>query len=419
MLTETERRAAAQAVSRYGASVALVEETVLAVLQLRAKGEIADLLNSLVGRKLLSPSQANELRRGLDITRIDSNQRRPGKSADAKEASNHTPLFGQGHPRRVGPYQILRRLGEGGMATVYLAYEEGRSQYVAVKVLPFSLADDRECVERFHREARSFLQLNHPNIVRGIAVDRDAETGTEYMALEYVEGPSLQSLLDRFGRLAIGDAVHVTLDVARGLEHAHSRNIIHRDIKPDNILLTASGVAKLVDWGLAKNLEEDTRLTGRRQGFGTPYYMPYEQIMNARQADGRSDIYALGATLYHLVAGCVPFPGNNPLEIGQKKATGKFPAASASNPAASAALDGILGKMMAQLPGDRYQTVSELIVDLERSNLSAQIPSFVDAELALQDPVVRAQLDSAPQLTQLDLSHDSRQSPRRANDTAS
>jgi serine/threonine protein kinase len=401
MLTESERRAAALAVSRYGADKAQVKDAALSVLQFRAQGEPADLLNALVSRNLISPSQANELRRGLDITRIDT---RPRETA-AKTVRNGNPL-GPLQPRRVGPYQILRRLGEGGMGAVYLAYEERQSQYVAVKVLPFQLANDAEYVERFQREARSFLHLNHPNIVRGIAVDKDAATGTQYMVLEYVEGPSAQALIDRYGRLAVADAVHVILDIARGLEHAHSRNIIHRDIKPDNILLTLSGVAKLVDLGLAKRLDEDTRLTGASRGFGTPYYMPNEQAKDARQADGRSDIYALGATLYHLASGSVPFPGNNPVEIAEKKDLGKFPPASALNPEVPKVLDDILGKMLRRLPKDRYQTVSEVIVDLERSNLSARVPSFVDADLALQDPVVRSRLASAPQPTQLDPKRD-------------
>ena len=155
--------------------------------------------------------------------------------------------------------------------------------------------------------------------------------------------------------------------MARALEHAHSRNIIHRDIKPDNILITRSGVAKLADLGLAKRTDETSHLTSTRQGFGTTAYMPYEQAINARSADGRSDIYALGATLYHLVTGAAPFPGDSHLDVVEKKRLGDFPPAGSIHPDVPAALDAILARMMARMPRDRYQTASELIVDLERS----------------------------------------------------
>src|SRR5262249_46713879 len=173
--------------------------------------------------------------------------------------------------------------------------------------------------------------------------------------LEYVDGVSAHALLGRLGRLKVGDAVHIALDVARALEHAHSRNVVHRDIKPDNILITSSGVAKLADLGLAKRTDETSHLTATGQGFGTPYYMPYEQAMNAKYADGRSDIYALGATLYHFLAGQVPFPGVNHLEILDKKNLGFFEPASAVNPEVPRALAEILERVMARDPQDRHQ----------------------------------------------------------------
>ncbi len=304
--------------------------------------------------------------------------------------------------RTLGEYRILRRLGEGGMGAVYLGYHEGKDQQVAIKVLGENLASNQGYVDRFYREAKSGALLNHPNIVRTLNVGQDQATAMHYLVLEFVDGPTAQALLDHQGRLALGDAVHIALDVARALEHAHSRNIVHRDIKPDNILITRSGVSKLVDLGLARRTDETSHLTAARQGFGTTHYMPYEQAVNARCADGRSDIYALGATLYHLVTGSVPFPGDNHLDVVEKKNHGAFTPASKLNAAVPPVLDHILSRMLAREPRDRYQTASELIVDLERSRLAAPVPTFADPNQALQDPWVQQCLASSAEPTRLD-----------------
>jgi eukaryotic-like serine/threonine-protein kinase len=422
MLNDTEQHAARLAVTRYGADPARVERAVQAVLRARAGGQPADLLDALCRAGLLTAGQARELRRPMESTQFDpgaASSPPPPRRRDRKEPESRLEemtalLPGGGSPlpaagdsqelRYLGEYRLLRRLGEGGMGSVYLGYQEAQDRKVAVKVLSDHLVGSQASIDRFYREAKSGALLNHPNIVHNIAVGQDRPTGKHYLVLEYVEGPSAHGLLNRFGKLAVADAVHIALDVARALEHAHSRNVIHRDIKPDNILLTLSGLAKLADLGLAKRTDEASHLTATRQGFGTPYYMPYEQAMNAKYADGRSDIYALGATLYHLVVGEVPFPGVNHLEILDKKNLGFFTPASSVNPEIPRALDEILERMMARDPQDRYQTASELIVDLERSNLSARVPSFVDQELALQDPVVRERLTSAAQPTCPDLS---------------
>jgi serine/threonine-protein kinase len=304
--------------------------------------------------------------------------------------------------RSLGNYRILRRLGEGGMGAVYLGYHEGNDLQVAIKVLADSLVSNQAFVDRFYREAKSGALLNHPNIVRGFEAGQDRATGKHYLVLEFVDGPSAHALLDKHGPLSVGDAVHIALDIARALEHAHTRNIVHRDIKPDNILLTRSGVAKLVDLGLAKRIDEASHLTAARQGFGTTHYMPYEQAINAKYADGRSDIYALGATLYHLVTGSVPFPGENHLDVVEKKNQGDFLPAASLNDKVPAALDQILARMLARHPRDRYQTASELIVDLERSRLAAPVPSFADPNRAAQDPWVQACLASSAEPTRLD-----------------
>ncbi len=304
---------------------------------------------------------------------------------------------------RLGRYRLLRKLGEGGMGAVYLGYLEGQASQVAIKVLNESLNSNQAFVDRFYREAKSGALLSHPNIVRSLNVGQDQATTLHYLVLEFVDGPSARELMDTRGPLPVGDAVHITLDVARALEHAHSRNIVHRDIKPDNILLSPTGTAKLSDLGLAKRIDEASHLTATRQGFGTTAYMPYEQAVNARKADGRSDIYALGATLYHLVTGQVPFPGENHLDVVEKKKVGEFVPAGELNAAVPRVLDQILARMLARDPQGRYQTASDLIVDLERSKLAARVPGYADPERALQDPVVRARLTAPAHPTRLDL----------------
>jgi serine/threonine-protein kinase len=408
MLTDTERRAAKLAVSRFGADRARVEQTVAAVTRARDAGQSADLFNAFVQGGLLDAAQALELRLSLDTTQFDPGVPSNGQAPRQRDTPRAAQSEGDGidgfqELRYLGEYRLLRRLGEGGMGAVYLGYQEADDRQVAIKVLSDHLADSQSSVDRFYREARLAARLNHPNIVRNITYGQDRSTGKYYLVLEYVEGHSAHALLGQLGRLSVGDAVHITLDIARALEHAHAGNIVHRDIKPDNILITATGVAKLADLGLAKRTTEASHLTATRQGFGTPYYMPYEQAMNAKYADGRSDIYALGATLYHLVAGQVPFPGVNQLEILDKKNLGFFAPASSVNPEVPRALDVILERMLARDPQDRYQTASELIVDLERSNLAAPVPSFVDAALALKDPLVRERLALAAQPTAPDL----------------
>lgn len=414
MFSELEKRAAHLAVARYGANPAQIQRAVKSFRDAQNQGQETDLLDLLLAEKLLTPAQVRELRLALDSTQVD-----PGSPKNRNGNGNETPVEPTsseadeflapmlreltGEPLRVvGEYRILRRLGEGGMGAVYLGYHEKDNRQVAIKVLPSQLASNQASVDRFYREAKSGALLNHPHIVRNLAIGQDQATSQHYLVLEYVDGPSAQALLDRFGKLSPGDAAHIVLDIARALEHVHSRNIVHRDIKPANILITQTGVAKLADLGLAKRTDEASHLTAARQGFGTPYYMPYEQAMNAKTADARSDIFALGATLYHLATGEVPFPGSNHLEIVDKKNEGAFPRASSRNPEVSEEMDRILEKMLARQPRDRYQTASELIVDLERSGLAPTVPSFVDADLAMQDPLVRERLTAAVQVTCLD-----------------
>jgi serine/threonine protein kinase len=407
MLNDSEKQAVHLAVSRFGVDGRKVQQFLQRFQQARSRGETVDLVALMQREKLLSDTQVLELRQGLESARASPGLYREDIHAAATLLPADGAAPAEDDPiqdlKNLGEYRILRRLGGGGMGSVFLGYQEGQNRQVALKVLSPALAKSPAMIDRFYREARSGAHLNHPNIVRNLSVAQDKATNLHYLVLEYVDGASALELLEKKGNLAIGDAVSIALDIGRALEHAHSRNIVHRDIKPGNILITRAGVAKLADMGLAKRTDESSHLTMARQGFGTPYYMPYEQAMNARTADSRSDIYALGATLYHLLVGEVPFPGDNSLEIVDRKAQGDFPAASQVNAKVPPALDAILSRMMARKPEDRYQTASEVIVDLERTGLAPRVPGFADPDQALQDPVVRQRLSAAGLSTQADV----------------
>src|SRR5262245_50037597 len=201
----------------------------------------------------------------------------------------------------LGDFRLVRKLGEGGMGAVYQAHQISLDRPAAVKVMAKHLASKPDLVERFYREARLMARLDHPNIVRSYGVGE--AHGMYYLAMEFVDGGSVSFHLKRVGKFSVGDALHIILACARALAHAHEQTIIHRDIKPDNVLLSKAGVVKLADLGLAKALEEDLDLTRTGIGAGTPYYMAPEQAANAKQADVRSDIYSLGCMLYLFLTG--------------------------------------------------------------------------------------------------------------------
>lgn len=389
MPPSSAKRIAAIAVFRYGVDRARVQQEVQTIL--RGKGGASELLGILVGNGLLTTIQADELRRIMKggmaspvaLPRLKSSKDEtppPSGSALTDPGTERRSGSTMPVPRSLGGFRILRWLGEGGMGAVYLGYHEEQRRQVAVKVLAEELAVNPVCIECFHRESKSSTLLEHPCLVRGISAGRDEASGLHYLVREFVDGPSGHVLLDRMGRLPVGDAVHIVLDVARALEYLHGRNFVHRDIKPDNILLDRSGTAKLADLGLVKRIGETMSGTKVHHGFGTSHYMPYEQAADAGSVDGRSDIYALGATLYHFLTGQVPFAGENHLEIVQKKDVGAFVPARMFNPEVPIALDGILTKMLARRPCDRYQTAAQLVADLVRSGLVPLVPSFADLE---------------------------------------
>lgn len=273
-----------------------------------------------------------------------------------------------GEPRhhRIAGYEILGKIGEGGMGVVFKARQLSLGRVVALKVLPARLTRDTRFVERFLREARAIAKLSHPHIIRIFEVDR-SKGGIYYYAMEYVDGESLGKRLKREGRLGTAESCRVAAQVARALDHAHAQGFVHRDVKPDNILLDASGNAKLADLGLARSLSEAVEREGSLtvgSVVGTPYYMSPEQA-EGRPVDARSDIYALGATFYHLLTGAPPFVAESAVGVITKHLTDPRPDPRAANPEVPPAVARLVVRMMQVAPDARPATARAVAEELE------------------------------------------------------
>ncbi len=271
--------------------------------------------------------------------------------------------FLQGRWKRftIGKYKVLERLGSGGMGQVFLCEHKLMRRRVAVKVLPTSKANDPSSLERFYREARAVAALDHPNIVR--AYDIDEEDSLHFLVMEYVDGSSLQDLVRKAGKLDVLRACHYVYWAAVGLQSAHDNGLIHRDIKPGNILVDRTGVVKILDLGLARFFNDDEDLLTKKYDesvLGTADYLAPEQAIDSHTVDGRADIYSLGATFYFMLTGSPPFPEGT---IAQKLLwhQQKEPKSiRVLRPDVPEPIVAILEKMMAKNPKDRYQTPNEL-----------------------------------------------------------
>jgi len=267
---------------------------------------------------------------------------------------------------RIGPYDLLRKLGEGGMGAVYQAKDTRNGQTVALKVLPRSRAKDKVFLQRFEQEARATFELDHPNIVHGLDVGQ--ADGYHFLVMEFVQGDDVYALLEQKGRLPEKEALSILEQIASALEHIHGEHLVHRDIKPENIILTSQGVAKLTDMGLALDNEVQGRRRITRAGIamGTPFYLSPEQIEGKTEADIRSDIYALGTTVYEMVTGRPPFEGETPAVVMMKHLNEQVPSPREIDHAISLHFCHLLEKMMAKDPADRYQSPAELLADIKR-----------------------------------------------------
>src|SRR5919112_2149029 len=279
-----------------------------------------------------------------------------------------------------GRYRILRKLGSGGMANVYLAEDEELGRRVAIKILNERYANDESFIERFRREAKSAAGLSHPNIVS--IYDRGQAEGTYYIAMEVIEGRSLKELILTRGPLPIGQAIAFTLEILDALRFAHRHGIIHRDVKPHNILIGGERL-KVTDFGIAR--AGASQMTEAGSIMGTAQYLSPEQARGA-PVTASSDLYSVGIVLYEMLTGRVPFTGDSAIEIAMKHLNEWPKAPSKLRPEIPEDIDRIVLRALAKAPEERYQSAEEFIEDLERVEaglpLSTQTSESATALLA-------------------------------------
>ena len=289
---------------------------------------------------------------------------------------------GKGKSLVLGNYVILDKLGQGGMGLVLKAEHRRMKRLVALKVLSPKVTKTPEALRRFQREVEAAARLKHPNIVT--AYDADEAGGTHFLVMEYVDGTDLSSLVKKRGPLPLDQALDCILQAARGLQYAHEHGVVHRDIKPANLLLDRQGTVKILDMGLARldsaGAEQD-QLTGTGQIMGTVDYMAPEQAMDTKHADARADIYSLGVTLWYLLTGRPLFDGETTVEKLMAHQTKPVPSLRSACPDVSPELEAVFAKMVAKTPEARYQTMAEVIADLEqcRSGAAAAAPAVSTA----------------------------------------
>jgi tRNA A-37 threonylcarbamoyl transferase component Bud32 len=259
-----------------------------------------------------------------------------------------------------GRYKLEAKLGSGGMSTVYLARDTTLDRQVAVKVLHREMSEQADQLERFRQEARAVAKLSHPNVVA--VIDAGEDGGHPYIVFEYVEGETLKQRINRVGALDAQESLAYAIEIARGLTVAHNRNMVHRDIKPQNVLIDSEGRAKLTDFGISRQLEQDG-MTATGRVLGTTDYVAPEQAMG-HPVDQRSDIYSLGVVLYEMLTGQVPFTADSQVGVAMKHVNEELPDVQQRRPELSAAAAMVVESATAKDPDQRYQQVGELIDDL-------------------------------------------------------
>ncbi len=266
--------------------------------------------------------------------------------------------------RQIPGYQMLSKLGAGAMATVYKAKQLSLDRIVAIKVLPQKHSNDPNFIQRFYDEGKAAAKLNHPNIVGAYDVGQAGEY--HYFVMEYVDGRTVYDDIASKGAYREAEALKITTKVAEALSHAHDQGFIHRDVKPKNIMITSDGTVKLADMGLARAVSDREAAEAEAgKAYGTPYYISPEQIRGEIEIDFRADIYALGATAYHMVTGRVPYEGANPSAVMRKHLSEELTPPDHINESLSSGFSEIIEICMAKSPKKRYGTTEDLLHDLQ------------------------------------------------------
>jgi hypothetical protein len=260
-----------------------------------------------------------------------------------------------------GRYRLESKLGSGGMSTVYLARDGTLERWVAVKVMHREMSDQPDQIERFRREARAVAQLSHPNVVA--VIDAGEDGGHPYIVFEYVDGETLKQRIERVGPLPVDEATAYAIEIGRGLLAAHTRRLVHRDVKPQNVLIDSEGRAKVTDFGIARSLEADG-LTQTGRVLGTTDYVSPEQAMG-RGVDARTDIYSLGVVLYEMLTGEVPFTAETVVGVAMKHVNEPMPDVQSRRPEVSSALAAVVERATAKDPKQRYPDMASCLADLE------------------------------------------------------
>lgn len=362
-------------------------------------------LDTLIGRLVIDQGLATpeEVKHCLTLTRTEETEQETLSSSLAQVLVNkefvtkrqiarlREAIEAERSGSSISGYKILGKLGSGAMATVYKAKQVSLDRMVAIKKLPKKFSQNPQFIERFFAEGRAAASLNHPNIVQAFDVGNEGDM--YFFVMEYVEGRSIHEDMVKHKRFKESDTIDIAIQVAEALEHAHERGLIHRDVKPKNIMITKEDVVKLADMGLARAMSDvETAEAEAGRAFGTPYYISPEQIRGEKEIGPPADIYSLGVTLYHMVTGNVPFEGKSPSSVMHKHLKNDLIPPDHVNPNLGAGISEVIEMMMAKKVKDRYQNCSDLLIDL-RALKKGETPPIAHKDVFHSDDLASFEAD--------------------------